>query len=296
MKIAEIVVAVDFSECSRAAGARAAMVAERYGAHLHLLHAVPPVPYPAPAEFGLPPTVTQDMEEQATAKLQEWAEELQATGREVSHQVTLRPAVDAICDAARERGAELIVMGTHGYTGLKHLVLGSVAERTLRLAPCPVLAVKEALAQASHTLGRILLCTDFSPSADQATEFAIDLAGDFGAELHLAHALHPMIPAYPDLPPPEDYLAQARVAAGRQLESVQRRITDAGLEGTSNLLTGDPATAIAELGELHGLDLIVLGTRGNTGLKHVVLGSVAERTARLVRCSVLITKAADETD
>lgn len=294
MKIGEIVVAVDFSECSKAALARASTFAKQYGAHLHLLHAVPPIPYAAPAEFGVPASVTEDIENHAAAKLAEWAGEVEATGRSVSHQVTGLRAVDSICDVARERNAQLITMGTHGYTGLKHILLGSVAERTLRHAPCPVLAVKETPEQASGAIRRILVCTDFSDHAARATDLALSIAQDFQAELHLAHAIHPAIPLYSELPPPEEFLKEVRAAAQRRLAAIHRRVVDAGLDGTQNLLEGDPATAVLELAKLHSLDLVVLGTRGHSGFKHVALGSVAERVTRLVPCSVLVAKA-DET-
>jgi nucleotide-binding universal stress UspA family protein len=86
-------------------------------------------------------------------------------------------------------------------------------------------------------------------------------------------------------------MEELRATARRRLEAVHARVVDAGLEGTLNLLEGDPPTAIEKLARVHSLDLIVLGTRGNTGLKHVALGSVAERVTRLVPCSVLIAKA-----
>lgn len=286
MKIREIVVPVDFSPCSKAALARASTIAEQSGATLHLLHAVPPIPYPAPVEFGVPTAVTEEIEAGVRAKLGEWAAELEAAGRAVSQEIVLRPPVDAIEEAVRTRGADLVVMGTHGHTGLKHLLLGSVAERTLRTVPCPVLAVKEH--DGAHRVDRILLCTDFSEHAERAATHAIDWAETLGAEVHLAHAVTPAVPAYAELPPPPEYVGQAREAARRELETAQRRIEDAGLACTPHLLEGEAAGALAELAERREIDLVVIGTRGRTGLKHVVLGSVAERVVRLLPCPVLV--------
>ncbi len=286
MQIREIVVPVDFSDCSKAALRRASSIAERTGAHLHLLHAVPPIPYPAPVEFGIPTAVTEEIETGARAKLAEWAAELETEGRSVSHETVLRAPVDVIGDTARSRNADLIVMGTHGHTGLKHLLLGSVAERTLRTAPCPVLTVKEHFPAGAFE--RILLCTDFSDHAERAAAVAIKWAEALDAELHVAHAVTPAVPVYAELPPPPEYLGQVREAARHQLETVQRRVEDAGLACTAHLLEGEAAGAVAELAERREVDMVVVGTRGRSGLKHVVLGSVAERVARLVPCPVLV--------
>jgi universal stress protein A len=68
--------------------------------------------------------------------------ELRATGVKVEGHLTDAPAAPAIAEIAKDVSADLVVMGTHGFTGLRHLLLGSVAERTLRLAPCAVLTVK----------------------------------------------------------------------------------------------------------------------------------------------------------
>ncbi len=286
MQIREIVVPVDFSDCSRAALARASSLAERCGAHLHLLHGVPPTPYPAPVEFGIPTSVTEEIVSGARAKLAEWARELESSGRTVSQETALRAPVDAIVDSARARGADLIVMGTHGHTGVKHLLLGSVAERTLRTAPCPVLTVKED--DTPGAVERIAVCTDFSDHAARAIDFAIDWAKTLGAELHIAHALLAPVHVYAELPPPPEYLGEMREAARRELDTETRRVEGAGLACTAHLLEGDAAGAVAEFAEHAEIDLVVVGTRGRSGLKHVLLGSVAERVARLVPGPVMV--------
>ena len=207
LKIEHIVVPVDFSDCSKAALHRARMLGEQFGSTLHLLHAVPPIPYPAPVEFGVPSAVYDDVERAAKAKLEEWAQEVAASGLTVTQETTQRRPVDSICDSKRSWEDTIIAMGSHGYRGLKHLFLGSVAEETLRRAPCPTLVVKETPEDAGRPIRRVLVCTDFSAHAERATDMAIALASSFGGEVHLAHAIQPIVPIYAELPPPAAFMS-----------------------------------------------------------------------------------------
>jgi universal stress protein A len=139
-----ILVPVDFSPDSDRALAYAADLASALGAHLHLLHAyhLPPLAA-APYGSSLPQSVWDELRDAARAELEERREKLVGRGLEAQAHLTTGMASEAIREAAAEVGADLIVMGTRGRTGLAHVLLGSVAERTLRTAPCPVLTVKE---------------------------------------------------------------------------------------------------------------------------------------------------------
>lgn len=138
-----IVVPVDFSKCSEKAVHYAAGFARQYGAKITLIH-VQPVPY-YPPELGLMPASFPSIEPQTKelrAKLE--AEARRLLPPELLDRTELRTgsAFDEICAAAKKHRADLIVIATHGYTGLKHALLGSTAERVVRHAPCPVLAVR----------------------------------------------------------------------------------------------------------------------------------------------------------
>ncbi len=142
----------------------------------------------------------------------------------------------------------------------------------------------------------ILVATDFSENAPQAVDTAIEVAKTFWAKIQLVHAFQtpvPIVSPY-EVVVPDGFLEQARDAAGSNLRSVLEKITAAGVEVTSHLTEVPAAPAIARLAEELHIDLIVMGTRGNTGLKHIVLGSVAERTIRLAPCSVLTVKQKDD--
>ncbi len=140
-----IVAAVDFSESSDHALEGAVAMAKRFGATLHVVHAFDlPVPRFNPYAVTVPVAYVNEAREAATAKLEQAAEKARAEGVKVESHLGEIPAAPAIVRVAEEVGADLIVIGTRGHTGLKHALLGSVAERTVRTAPCSVLTVKDA--------------------------------------------------------------------------------------------------------------------------------------------------------
>ena len=143
-----ILVPVDFSDHSAEALDHAIGVAQKFGAKLHLLHCYPINPGGiAPYGIVLPDGFEREIRLAATQHLEEWSEKAKGEGLEVSISLTPLFPSRAIAEEANEIGADLVVMSTHGHTGIKHALLGSVAERTLRVAPCPVLTVK---ARESH--------------------------------------------------------------------------------------------------------------------------------------------------
>ena len=147
-----------------------------------------------------------------------------------------------------------------------------------------------------NKINSLIIATDFSENAQPAIDAAITVAKTFGAEVHLVHAFQtpvPIVSPY-EVVVPDGFLEQARDAAAKSLKAVEEKISSEGLTVTSHLTEVPAAPAIARIASEVGVDLIVMGTRGNTGLKHVVLGSVAERTLRLAPCSVLTVKSKDD--
>jgi len=139
-----ILVAIDFSEPSDAALDAAIELAKTTGAKLHVFHAFElPIPAVTPYEVAIPAAYLEESRNAAAARLSQAVERAGKAGVAADSSIGDGPAAMAIADAAGEAEADLVVIGTHGHTGLKHLVLGSVAERTLRHAPCSVLTVKQ---------------------------------------------------------------------------------------------------------------------------------------------------------
>jgi nucleotide-binding universal stress UspA family protein len=138
-----ILVPIDFSEHSSGALDLAIQLAKTHSARIELVHSFPVVLPPlSPYDTIYPTDFTAKCREAAEAKLTQWRERVSAAGIEVNAKATPEPPSEAIPQNAKDLGADLIVMGTRGLSGLKHVMLGSVAERTLRAAPCPVLTVR----------------------------------------------------------------------------------------------------------------------------------------------------------
>jgi len=138
-----ILVAVDFSEPSKQALETAIELARREGAVLHIAHALElPTPIFTTYAFEMPEAYLTSAREESQRLLQEAVDEAGRRGVEAKSHLLNAPAAMAIEEMAREVDADLVVVGTHGHTGLRHLALGSVAERVIRHAPCNVLVVK----------------------------------------------------------------------------------------------------------------------------------------------------------
>jgi nucleotide-binding universal stress UspA family protein len=145
---------------------------------------------------------------------------------------------------------------------------------------------------------RIVVPTDFSETAHRAFERAVSLAKESQAELHVCHAIEyvaPMVSPY-EIPIPEDFIQQTRAAAQNRLSEVVEEAKRAGLYCEGHLLSDRADPGISNLAESLHADLIVMGTRGTSRLRHMFLGSVAERTVRHAPCSVLTVKADPSTD
>jgi len=139
----KILVPVDFSTHSARALQTALELAKAFGAKLHLLHCYQ-INVGAISPYGLviPESFDRDIREAATKQLAQWREKVTAQKIEVESEVSPLFPSEAIASTAERIGADLIVMGTRGLSGIKHVMLGSVAERTVRIAPCPVLTLK----------------------------------------------------------------------------------------------------------------------------------------------------------
>lgn len=142
------------------------------------------------------------------------------------------------------------------------------------------------------SIEKILVPVDFSANSRGALDLAVDLAKTFDAELHLLHCYQvtPATMAPYGIAIPETFEQDLRTASLRRLSEERARIDGSGLTVEEHVSAHFPSEAIPEMAESLGADLIVMGTRGLSGLKHVLLGSVAERTLRRAKCPVLTVK------
>ena len=294
MKLGTILVPHDFSTHSDAALKRAVDLAKASKARIHLLHAYAwPVNGVMPYDMVMPSGVWDAIREGTLEKLEEIRNGLVQQGVAAETEASSLLPVEAITATAARLPADLIVLGTRGLTGVKHIVLGSVAERTVRVAPCPVLAVKEG--DPGGPLKRVVVATDFSKPGDHARDVGVSLAKELGAEVHLVHAFDiPLALVTPyEVAVPDGLIREAREAARKKLDRALDEVRAKGVKATGHLAEVPAAPAIADLAKELKADLVVIGTHGRTGLRHVLLGSVAERTLRLAPCAVLAVKPAD---
>jgi len=139
---AKILVPTDFSVCADAALDRAIQVAKLAGGEVHLLHVYEIPTLAGEASIALPQEILDQLRENAKQGIAERISKLAAAGVTASGHVVCDSPLRAILDTVAKEHVDLIVMGTHGRTGLKHVLFGSIAERTVRLAACPVMTVK----------------------------------------------------------------------------------------------------------------------------------------------------------
>lgn len=200
---------------------------------------------------------------------------------------------DSILEVAHSSHVACIVMGTHGKTGWDRLRLGSVAESTLRQAPCPVLTVRASTA--THILAnpyrlnvsRLLVATDFSASSKAVLRTTVVLAKRLNARVVLLHAAEPSGSLQSE-PLRIDDLSRKRYAQQfRKIISASRMddvITD------QVVITGNPVQVILGQAKHQKADLIILGTQGRRGMKRLMLGSVAEAVVRRASCPVFTVR------
>jgi nucleotide-binding universal stress UspA family protein len=138
----EILIPVDFSDHSTAALESAIELARAFDSRLHLLHCYQIQPGGiSPYGIAIPSSYSAEVRDAASQQLAAWQEERIPAGVSVDVSIVSEVPSEAIVGTAKKIGADLIVMGTRGLSGFKHVMLGSVTERTVRLAPCPVMTV-----------------------------------------------------------------------------------------------------------------------------------------------------------
>jgi nucleotide-binding universal stress UspA family protein len=285
-----ILVATDFSRDAERALDIALEIAARAQSEVHLVHALTlPSTYYAAYEINFPSAFDQAEREAALALLAEAEARVRAAGCIGTSRLGFVPAAQCIAEHAGRIGADLVVVGSHGRSGWRRAVLGSVAEATVKQCPVSVLTVRgEGRAEAPRT---IVAGTDFSAPARRALEVAASWARGFGARLHLVHALEPPVTLVTrfELPARDDLPQRARELAAERLAALAKEL--GGVDVRTEVVAQAPHAALDAVAQRERADLIVTGSRGLGGVAHALLGSVAERTLRHAPCSVLTVKA-----
>lgn len=289
-----ILVPTDFSSTATEALRYAVPLAQQTGAKITLLHVFD---WPlVPAKWGTTMKEEAKLKKSITASLDQLAKE--NVPDELIEKTLVRIGRDYrdITEAARGLRMDLIVVATHGHTGIKRALLGSTAERIVRHAPCPVLTVRKVEgSKAPKTkapslatiINRILVPVDFSKGSKASIEFATSLARTMQAQLALLHVVAPLpVRLSRFRTEMKQYDVETQLDARKQLEALAARVPDD--IKTEVLLRQDiPHQGITKAARAWRSDLIVLPTRGLTGLKHILVGSTAEAVVRYAPCPVL---------
>lgn len=287
LSVRRILFPTDRSACAERAYAHAAFLARAHDAELHVLHVHPPGTEPA-SRADLLPLSWHDVLQELRVPSERVAGDLDlASVRERT--VEGDNAADGILAAAQELGVDLIVMGTHGKRSADRLLAGSVAERVVREAGCPVLTVRAPAD--SEGLRRVLVPVDLSDRSKAVIPTALDIARLYGAEVELLFIIDEDTMPMAHMP----LLGPVRVSPEEVQNRFRKLMTDlvkeyggkVPVKGTVRL--GHPARDILDYAEAHA-DLIVMATHGRTGLKRLLMGSVAEKIVRRAPCPVLTLK------
>jgi nucleotide-binding universal stress UspA family protein len=282
---------IDFSEFSVRAYRHALSLAEHYRARLVAHHVVELWQHPAvsfAATAALLDEYCQSLRENGKEKLREFVKK--HTHNEIQPELVVDEgmAADAILAFAKEKKADLIVMGTHGRRGYDRLMLGSVTDRVMRRAPCPVLAVREpprdSLAAEKHQghahhLNKILYCADFSVNSAAALNYAISAAEEYNAELTLMHVLEDS--------PKQAQMEQAIADVTERLEKMIPPAARKALRIKTAVRVGKPYAQVIEFVVEHQIDMVCMGARGHGALDLAVFGSTTYRVMQLGPCPVL---------
>jgi len=299
MTLDNILLPTDFSACADHALTHAVEAADRFGARLHLLHVVNELD---PDWYGI--TDAQDRAVKLREQIQAEAEErLQKLAPEKDHDfdttVSLQlsfDVADSIHEYVEERNIDLVVMGTHGRKGLDRLMLGNVANKIVRHAPCPVMTVREEVPWTDEeedvTYQDVLAPTDFSDHSKDALRAAKTFASAYQARLHLLFvAEQRTVPTFSDTGIPGVGVVEMDPEivknAERALEQLDKNVGGPEVESAYHVREGNVSRDVVDFSETRGVDLIVMATRGLTGVSRFLLGSNTERVVRVAPCPVL---------
>ena len=319
LEIKLILCPVDFSEFSIRAYHYALSLAEHYRAQMVVQNIVELSRYPYAdyvASQGDYAEFCRALHEGGKERLREFVEKHTHDEIHLELVVNEGAAADSILSLALARKVDLIVMGTHGRRGFDRLVLGSVTDRVMRTAPCPVLAISkaphepvahESAAHGSmprdsvphdsvprepgaqgkewrhvHRLNRILFCTDFSKNAARALNYAISVTTEYDAELTLLHVLE-------EAPSPAK-VKEAVATAAEQLNKLIGSEERKNLKIKTVVRIGKPFQQIIQLAVEAQIDTVIMGVSGRGALDRAVFGSTTYRVMQLGPCPVLAVR------
>jgi nucleotide-binding universal stress UspA family protein len=301
-QIQRILCPIDFSDHSRRALDHGLAIAHWYGSTITLLHvaAITPVAAYAPGDLILPSVIlTPEDRDELLAAMKRFGDTEGGSSVPIHAELAEGPAASEILATADRMHSDLIVLGTHGRSGFERLALGSVTEKVLRKATCPVLSVPpkvpDVVPAPPVLFKRILCATDFSDCSTQALNYAMSLAQEASARLTVLHVIelppevppdaHETMPAGPRTL--RDYIAAAEEDRRERLRLAVPDAVRTYCTVETVLATGKPYKEILRVAGEQSSDLIVIGIHGRGAANLLFFGSTAQHVVRQATCPVL---------
>lgn len=286
-----ILLATDFSTDAETARALIAGMAVPAGSAVRVVHAVEPLPMVAAFAPAAVTTISEGAERQAREQLRTAAAGLEGPGRTVDVAIGYGRGADVVIDEALAFHPDLIVMGSRGRGAIASAVLGSVSAEVIDRAPCPVLIARK------KTLSAVLLADDGSASAalGAALVTAPFLRGTAVRVVSVVDSPYPLLTGDPTgagtmaaVSAYEEVLPILREAHAKVARERVASLAAAGVTASAEIREGDTVAELVASAVDHRDDLVIVGSRGKTGIRRLVLGSVARGVLFAAPCSVLV--------
>lgn len=278
--IPRILCPVDFSDVSRHALEHAVPIAQWYHSRITALHVIQPeIVLPPPmlfTEFAAMNEIEAHIEIEGRLRL--WLGDAERLGLRTDILIEDGDPARAILNHAHPGEFDLVVMGTHGHSGFQHLVLGSVTEKVLRKAACPVLTVPPRTAAADRRVpyARLLCPIDFSESSIDALGYAFSMAEEADADLTLLHV--------------REFGLEPEADVRRKLEALITDDMRIYCKPKVRIEDGKAYHRILDIAREERSDLIVIGVRGRNPVDVALFGSTTNHVVRSAPCPVLTLK------
>lgn len=295
----KILVPLDGSELAEWALPTALKLAQAVQGEVILLRSTIPVYTTMPAianeyDWVWPEYAREQMRTEAREYLEEIKESHALPEVSIQTMNVEGDAASMIVDTAVDQAVDLIVMSTHGWSGFKRWMLGSVTEHVLHTGCCPVLAIRS-----SNPIGRVAVTLDGSELAEEAIEPALALASALKVGVKFLRVSEPLpVGSEPSMQFEWDVSQEMAYRIGQDhrkeaetyLHEVVRRVDRYNVDVQSSVVEGQAEEKILEFAKLHGIDLIAMSTHGRSGLRRWLFGSVTAKIMRSFDGHMLIVR------
>ncbi|TKB70615.1 MAG: universal stress protein [Nitrospira sp.] len=288
-----ILLATDGSQGSVRAEAYACALAQSWGASLTVMSVLEFPPGMNP-DYAVNRLYLDELMQETTTRLVDVTARAGGLGLLAQSRIATGIPSEEVLAVAGAEDADLVVVGTRGKTGLEHVLLGSTAERIIRMAPCPVLTVPAGKQRAGErlkaTFTRMLVPVDFSDCSRDALEYGALIAQRWKTSLKLFHVLEPVSYGLDFTLPQMAHRESSKTAITKRLSDFVSALTSLGLVSDFLISGGLPADSILDAARAQSVDVIVMGTHGRRGVSHALFGSVTESVLRRSSCPVLTVR------